>query len=256
MGHGRSVRQLSEALPCRVQVLGVGVDPISADELVPRVAALVEQGDEATVTYANVHVLNQARKDQSLSDFLARASLVYCDGNGVRLGARMLGESLPDRMTGADWIWDLAAQAEGRWRLYWIGGEPGVTAAAAQALQARHPRLAIETDHGFHPRTGPEDAACIRRINSYGPDIVLVGMGTPEQETWVKDRREQLDAPVVWCLGATADFIAGRTARGPQWLTDNAEWLARLAAEPRRLWHRYLVGNSVFLARVLRERWL
>ncbi len=81
MGHGRSVRQLSAALPPRVQVLGVGVDPVSADELLPRVSSLIDKGDEATVTYANVHVLNQARKDPNLTDFLAQADLVYCDGS-------------------------------------------------------------------------------------------------------------------------------------------------------------------------------
>jgi exopolysaccharide biosynthesis WecB/TagA/CpsF family protein len=79
-------------------------------------------------------------------------------------------------------------------------------------------------------------------------------MGTPEQESWVAQRRAQLDAPVVWCLGATADYLAGRVPRGPAWLTDRAEWLARLAAQPGRLWRRYLVGNTIFMARVIRSR--
>jgi len=230
------------------------VDPITADELMPSVAALIDAGAPATVAYANVHVLNQSRKDQALRAFLNDAHLVYCDGNGVRLGARVLGEQLPERMTGADWIWQLAAHAEGKWRIYWIGGEPGVTDEAAAALMAAHPGLAIATDHGYHPRHGPEDAACIRRINAFGPDIVLVGMGTPEQERWVDDRRSQLEAPVVWCLGATADTVSGRVPRGPAWLTKHAEWVARLVADPRRLWRRYLVGNTLFMARVLKSR--
>ncbi len=245
---------MTSTSPDRIEVLGIGVDPIEEDELLVRVRKLVEEGGPATVAYVNVHVLNQAWKDEELRHFLEKASLVYCDGNGVRIGARMLGQTLPGRMTGADWIWQLAALAEGRWRLYWIGGEPGVAAAAASKIQVRFPRLAISTDHGFHPRGGAEDAACIRRINSSGADIVLVGMGTPEQEHWVAERRDQLDAPVVWCLGATADYVAGRVPRGPRWLTDRAEWIARLAAEPRRLWTRYLLGNTVFMARILRSR--
>ena len=60
---------------------------------------------------------------------------------------------------------------------------------------------------------------------------------------------------VVWCTGATADFVSGRTVRGPAWLHQRQEWLARLVVEPRRLWRRYLVGNPLFVARVLRERW-
>mgnify|MGYP001243532328 CR=1 FL=1 len=239
----------------RVQVFGVGIDPIQRAELIPQVLDLVESGSQSTVGYVNVHVLNQTCTDSELRVFLNQLTLCYCDGNGVIKGARWLGEEIPERMTGADWIWDLASHAEGRHRLYWIGGEPGVTHEAAEALRKKHPALEIETDHGFHPREGAEDQACIQRINDAKPDIVLVGMGTPTQEEWVSQRRALIDAPVVWCLGATADFVSGRVQRkGPDWLVDNHEWLSRLLADPRRLWQRYLLGNSLFLARIAKER--
>jgi exopolysaccharide biosynthesis WecB/TagA/CpsF family protein len=86
---------------------------------------------------------------------------------------------------------------------------------------------------------------------------VLVGMGTPVQELWTARHRARIAAPVVWCLGATADFVAGVQARGPALLTDHGlEWLARLLGDPRRLFGRYVVGNPLFLARVLRARLL
>lgn len=238
-----------------VDILGVPVLPLSWDELLAEVDAAVRASARITVAYANVHVLNTAARDGRLTRFLGRVDICFCDGNGVRMGARLLGQDLPHRMTGADWIWDLARQAQAQgWRLWWIGGEPGVTEQAAARLQERYPGLQIGADHGYHPRQGPEDQACIDRINSFRPDIVLVGMGTPVQEYWTEERRERIDAPVVWCLGATADFVAGRTARGPRWFTDRAEWMGRLIAEPRRLWKRYLLGNPAFLARVLAQR--
>ena len=216
------------------------------------VSAWAGQETHRTIAYANVHVINTAAHHPPLRDFLNTVDVCYCDGNGVVLGAKLLGEVLPERMTGADWIWALAAEAERQgWRLYWIGGAEGVTAAAAAALQARHPALIVDTDHGYHAKDGPEDDACIARINAAAPHIVLVGMGTPIQEDWVAAVRERIDAPVVWCLGATADFISGQVARvGPAWLVDNHEWLSRLLADPRRLWRRYLIGNSTFLARI------
>ena len=79
-------------------------------------------------------------------------------------------------------------------------------------------------------------------------------MGTPEQEMWVQQRRSDLDVPLVWCVGATADILAGTEPRGPSWLVQHAEWLARLKANPKKMWRRYLVGNPLFLARVLRQR--
>jgi len=237
----------------RIKILGVPVDPMPSDQLIETITRLHACG-QATITYANVHVVNLAQTDMALAGFLNNADLVYCDGNGVRLGARMLGESIPARMTGADWIWELAAHAEGRWRLYWIGGTDGVAAEAAECLRASHPDLHIQTDHGFHPKSGPEDAACLDRINAFKPDIVLVGMGSPTQEMWVDTRRAHIQAPVVWCVGATADVVSGVERRGPAWLTEHAEWISRLWDNPSRMWRRYLVGNPLFVIRVMGSR--
>lgn len=234
----------------QVDVLGVGVDSLDRAGLLDAVARLVEARGRAVVAYANVHVLNVAARDERLRAFLNAADLCYCDGEGVRLGARVLGERLPERMTGADWIWDFAARAEGRWRVAWIGGEPGVTEAAAAKLRERHPGLEVLAEHGFHEAWAP----VVARVNAWRPDIVLVGMGTPTQERWAEDWRPRLDAPVLWVLGATADFVSGKVDRGPAWLHTRQEWLARLVTEPRRLWRRYLVGNAVFLARVAGQR--
>ena len=169
------------------------------------------------------------------------------------LGARLQGKHLPERMTGADWIWDLAKLAESQgWTLAWVGGEPGVSQAAAETLREKHPKLKLHSEHGFY---SPEQTpALLARINAAEPDIVLVGMGTPTQEHWTAEHRSALSAPVVWCLGATADFESGKTDRGPGFLNQNAEWLARLITEPERLWKRYLLGNPLFIARVLKER--
>lgn len=239
--------------PRRVQVLQLPVDAVDREGLLDRVAQLIDGGGPATVAYLNVHVANIAHGDPDLQRFLQGADLCYCDGSGIRLGARILGESLPERMTGADWIWQLAARAEGLWRLAWVGGEPGVAEAAIARLQERHPALEARGWHGY--ATDAELPAMLAEINAYTPQIVLVGMGTPIQERWVSRHRASLTAPVVWCLGATADFVTGKVSRGPQWMLDNhLEWLARLIVEPGRLWRRYLVGNPLFLARVLRER--
>ena len=240
----------------RVDVLGVGVDALTWPELLAAVSAAIATGGPSTVAYANVHVLNVAQRDAALRAFLNAADICYCDGNGVVLGSRLLGQPLPGRMTGADWIWLLAAAAsEAGWRIHWIGGEPGVTAAAAAALRARFPALSVSTDHGFHARAGVDNDACLARLNRARPHIVLVGMGTPIQERWVADNRGRMDAPVVWCLGATADFVSGRVRRpGPAWLVEHHEWLSRLIADPRRLWRRYLLGNGRFLLRVARQR--
>jgi N-acetylglucosaminyldiphosphoundecaprenol N-acetyl-beta-D-mannosaminyltransferase len=234
----------------RVHVQGIAVDALDVPHLLDQVERLVVGNAPATIGYVNAHVLNTARQDAALTRFLTQLDICYADGNSVVMAARWLGTPLPGRMTGADWIWDLCARArDSSWRLAWVGGRPGVADTAAAAIEAHHPGIFVHTEHGFQT----DAAAVVRAVNASQPDIVLVGMGTPTQERWISANRPALSAQVVWAVGATADFVSGRTARGPRWLTDRHEWLARLAVEPRRLGRRYLVGNTRFVLRAGRE---
>jgi N-acetylglucosaminyldiphosphoundecaprenol N-acetyl-beta-D-mannosaminyltransferase len=208
------------------------------------------------VMYVNAHVVNQSRDLPALADALARADLVYCDGYGVRLAARALGLAIPHRMTGADWIWGLAAICERAGQsLYLLGSEPPVAREAAKRLRRRHPQLEVTgAHHGYFPLDSPHHERVIEDINERRPDIVLVGMGTPKQELWVDRYAERLDVSVTWTVGALFDYVSGRTPRAPRWLADNGlEWIFRLGIEPRRMWRRYLLGNPVFLSRVVAE---
>ena len=237
----------------RLQVLDLPVDPLDRSGLLDAVEALVSAGKGGRIGYLNVHVANLAAQNPALSDFLQSTDLCYCDGEGIRWAARILGSNLPERMTGADWIWDLTQRAEEQqWRLFWLGQEPGVTQTAAEVLRNQYPSLQVQTAHGFHKDHAQADL--IEQIQTYNPHILLVGLGSPNQEAWVTEWSQSLSPTVCWCLGATADFVSGKTNRGPAWLYTRQEWLARLANEPSRLWRRYLVGNSRFALRVARRR--
>ncbi len=244
-------------LGARVQLLGLPVHVHDLTSLLDAVDAMIASGGRYTVCYANVHTVNQAVELRDVAEFMRQADLVYCDGQGVRLGAAMLGHRLPPRMTGADWIWVLARHVAAQdLGLYWVGSKQGVVEAAAAKLASAAPGLrVVGTHHGYFDKEGPQSDAVVDHINAAGPDIVLVGFGTPLQERWIAANRDAIDAPVVWALGATADFISGAVSRGPAVLYDHGlEWLARLLVDPHRLWQRYLVGNTQFVVRVLRER--
>ena len=243
--------------PRRHEVLGLPVHVLDRSGLLEAVDDMIASGGRHTIAYANIHTWNTALERPELAEFLRLADVVYCDGEGVRLAARAQGVRLPERMTGADWIWDLAEHAASRgYQVFWIGGREGVAAEAGLRLRQAHPGLTVVgTHHGYFEHGGADSDALVAAVNRAAPDIVLVGMGTPLQEQWVARVRDGLQAPVVWVLGATADFVSGRVTRGPEVLHRHGlEWLARLLVEPRRLWRRYLVGNARFAARVLRER--
>jgi len=237
-----------------IRLLDVRIDRLHLSELLDRVLKAVRKREKTMVLYVNVHSMNIRRDNSVYADILERADIVYCDGVGVLLGARLAGRPLPERMTGADWIWDLCGLAvRENLSLFLLAGEPGAADEAAGILQARYPGLQIAgTLPGYD--IGPQS---IEQINRSRPHILLVGMGTPRQERWISDHRAELNVPVVWAVGALFDFVSGRIPRGPRWMTEHGlEWLCRLAVEPKKLWRRYLIGNPRFFWRLLTHYWL
>jgi N-acetylglucosaminyldiphosphoundecaprenol N-acetyl-beta-D-mannosaminyltransferase len=244
-----------------LEILGVRVDPWTPASLIDAMVARAteEEGpfgrEKATVLYANVHVLNLAYRDPRLRTTLNEATTVYCDGSGVRLGARILGGRLPPRFTSVDWIDPLCDRlAREGIGIFLLGSVEGVAAKAGEVLRGRHPGLhLVGTHHGYLDESASQEL--IARINSAGPGLLVLGMGTPMQEAWIARHRAALTVPVVWGVGALFDFLAGVQRRGPRWMTHNhLEWLWRLGTDPRRLWRRYVIGNPVFLARVVWHR--
>jgi N-acetylglucosaminyldiphosphoundecaprenol N-acetyl-beta-D-mannosaminyltransferase len=243
----------------RIDILGVGVDPLTVEELHVEIGRLVRGGERGLVLNVNAHCLNLCYEDPKLRDFLNGAEVVFCDGAGVRLAASILSRRIPERITYAEWAWRLAAFAAAQgFSLYFLGGRPGVAREAARRLIESFPDLKIVgVRHGYfdHSAGSAENEAVVAEINAAAPDILLVGLGMPLQERWLMENRERIGAGVVLTGGAVFDYVSGGLRRGPRLLTDNGfEWLARLFVEPRRLWRRYLVGNPLFLLRVLKQR--
>ena len=254
---GSSTDAAREAGPLQSQIFDIPIDLGRPAELLHRITGWVGDGVGARrVMYVNAHVLNQSHERPELREALADADLVYCDGYGVRLAAKALDVEIPHRMTGADWIWGLASLCEANGQsVYLLGGEPGVTADAAERLQRWYPRLEVAgTHHGYFELGSAHDQRVIEDINEKQPDIVLVGMGSPKQELWVDRHAHELDADVLWTVGALFDYVSGRVPRAPAWLADNGlEWIFRFAIEPQRMWRRYLVGNPQFVSRVVTQ---
>ncbi len=245
------------ARPERARIFDIPIDLGRPPELMRRITGWVGgDGPPRRVMYVNAHVLNQSREIPSLRGALERADLVYCDGYGVRLAAKALDAEIPHRMTGADWIWHLAALCEAAGQsVYLLGSEPGVAAETGRRLGRWYPRLQVAgTHHGFFDIGSPHDDRVVEDINERRPDIVLVGMGTPKQELWVEHNAQRLQTDVLWTVGALFDYVSGRVPRAPGWLADNGlEWIFRLAIEPQRMWRRYLLGNPVFISRVMAQ---
>jgi N-acetylglucosaminyldiphosphoundecaprenol N-acetyl-beta-D-mannosaminyltransferase len=137
---------------------------------------------------------------------------------------------------------------------YFYGGAPGVPELLAEKLQQQFPGLKVAgvCSPPFQTLTPAEDRRLIDQINQSGADIVWVGLGTPKQDLWMSEHRQQLSASVLIGVGAAFDFHTGRIPQAPAWMQQiGLEWLFRLWQEPKRLWYRYLVYNPLFIILVL-----
>lgn len=141
---------------------------------------------------------------------------------------------------------------------YFLGGRPGVAQKASQRLKEHSPDLRIVgIHHGFFDKTpgSSENDKVVHMINRVKPNILIIGFGMPMQERWLMENWDQIEANVVITAGAILDYVSGTLRRGPKWMTDHGfEWLARMIIEPRRLWKRYIIGNPLFVWRVLKQR--
>lgn len=239
-------------------IFQVRVDHIEVSALHGFIHTVCTKRLRAIIANANVHCLNLSLEYPWLRRFLNSAEINFCDGAGLIWAGRLLGFSLPSRITYADWIWDLAAFCEQyNLSLFFLGAAPDVAAHAADALRAKHPRICIlGTHHGYFNKKAdsPENKAVIDLINQHSPDILVLGFGMPLQENWLMEFWPILNTRVALTGGAVFDYASGNLRRAsPLFTCTGFEWLGRLLIEPRRLWKRYLIGNPLFVWRVLQE---
>ena len=239
----------------RVDILGVGFDPVDLDGAVGRIVRFVEGGAPSLAITANTEMVMTARHAADLASLLAGASLVVADGVGVVWASRYLRRPLPARVPGIELAERLLAEAARRgWRVYLLGGRSGTAEAAAARLQAAYPGLAIAgSAHGYF--SAADEPRVVETIRAAAPALLLAGLGTPRQERWLARHLRALGAPAAMGIGGSLDVWAGRAHRAPRAMqTVGLEWLYRLAREPRRLRRQLTIPHFMGLIIGIRAR--
>ena len=231
----------------RVVVLGRAMDLVRPEEVWDHAARKIAAGKKTLIANHNLHSLYLVRRDPELVRFFEIADLIEVDSTPILAWARLTAKRGRGfhRCTYLDWRDDFwpRAVAEG-WRVFYLGGEPGVAASAAQSLAGRYPGIQLETRDGFFDMApdGPDAASVIAQIKAYDPQVLFVGMGMPRQEAWIVRNYAALGGCAVFSVGAAFDYEAGVQKAAPRWMGRlGAEWAFRLVSDPRRLFQRYLV---------------
>lgn len=207
----------------------------------------VRAGVPCRIANHNAHSIYLTKKNREFAAFFEAADLIEVDSTPLIFFTRALGlHSRPfHRCTYLDWrdhFWSVASR--NHWRVFYLGGEPGVAARAAESLTARYPGVEILTRHGFFDMTpgSQENQEVVDLIAEARPQILFVGMGMPRQEIWLHRNQHLLPPTVALSVGAALDYEAGVQRPAPRWVGRlGVEWLFRLLGDPRRLYYRYCV---------------
>ncbi|HKN75896.1 MAG TPA: WecB/TagA/CpsF family glycosyltransferase [Candidatus Acidoferrum sp.] len=252
---------MAHTLECKAasyELLGVRIDAVQIQDVVLRMEHWIGQRDACRyIAVTDVHSLMQAQRAASFKKILENADLVVPDGFPLVWLGRRKGYPLRRRVYGPELMERFCEEtAATGFRHFFYGGAPGVAEDLSLRLAARFSGLQIAGAYcpPYRPMTVEEDEEVVSLINQACPDIVWVGLGAPKQERWMSEHQDRLKAPVLVGVGAAFDFHSGRIAQAPRWMREHGlEWFFRLSREPRRLWRRYLIYGTQFVALVFLE---
>jgi len=243
-----------------VQMFGLSFCRCTLDEAARQIIQAAIDEEKWLVVTPNVDHLVQMDRDEEMKHVFRQAQFCVADGMPIIWFSRIIGNPLPERVTGADLLPEIAAQASiNGVPIFLLGGMPGVASLAGEKLQTQFPGLEIVGT--YCPPFGFEydEAECkkiISMINDSGAKILFVGVGAPKQEKWAVSHMDQLNVGPILGVGAAFDFASGMISRSPEFMQKaGVEWLWRLMKEPGRLWKRYLLQDSRFVAIAFREWW-
>lgn len=238
----------------RVQIGPLGIMRLTAPEAVQLIETAVDRKEQMKIAICNAHTLLSAVDDPAYAQTL-NSMTVLNDGVGMdKASIALLGEPFPENLNGTDFVPYLLENASRPLRIFLFGAKQASVEGAAGEIRSRYPRHELV---GF--RNGyfaeQEIGEICASISATQPDLLLVAMGNPKQEYFIAKHGAEMGASVSIGVGALFDFLSGSVVRAPLFMRKlKLEWLFRLAQEPRRLFHRYVVGIPRFLLYVRKLR--
>jgi N-acetylglucosaminyldiphosphoundecaprenol N-acetyl-beta-D-mannosaminyltransferase len=235
----------------RVDLLGCRFDAITEDEAVDLVFGWKEGPDRRThhIVTVNVAILMMARDDAKLANAIDRADLVVVDGKPLVWSAKWLGAAVPEKVSGVDLMRSLLEVGNARGlSVFLLGTTQERLDVLVRVIEAKYPKVKIAGYRNGYFKEA-DYPAVTKQIRDANADLLLVGMPAPFKEVWCEEQRDALATPTVLGVGGAFDVMAGFVPRAPRLMQEaGLEWAWRLAMEPRKLWKRYLVTNSTFIA--------
>jgi len=236
----------------RIKLFGIYIDNLTIDETLKKIKQFIQEETPHQHVVVNSDKILKAQKDNNLRKIINNCDLINSDGMAVVWSSKILGKPLKERVAGIDLFFKLIEEATyNKWKVYFLGAEEKVINKVVRKFKIIYPELTIVGHRNGYWNNDKEVTYIIKESK---PDILFIGISSPKKEIFLSRHLREINVPFVMGVGGTFDIIAGKTKRAPFWMQKiGLEWFFRLIQEPKRLWKRYLIGNTIFIFIVLKE---
>lgn len=239
----------------RINLFSIPIDALTMQETLEVVGNAIDTKKQLHHTVVNAGKIVLMQDDPELFKSVCEADLINADGQAVVWAAKLLGQKLPERVTGIDLMENLVAYAaDKRYKVFFLGAAEDVLTSVVSIYSKKYSReIVAGYHHGYFKKE--EERKIANLISNSKPQILFVAMSSPKKEIFLHNYKSLFrNVNFVMGVGGSFDVIAGRVKRAPIWMQFfGLEWLYRLIQEPRRMWKRYTVGNMRFIGLVIRE---
>jgi len=234
-----------------INILGVPVANVNYFDLLEAIRINILSNKKITMTSVNVNTINLANNDEDFRNKLSQIDIKHPDGVGVYLASRFLfgKEGLKLKITGSDFYNELKKHSiSNNWSFFFFGDKE----ETLNKISNVNPELKIS---GMQNGYIFDNQKLVNEINTSNPDILLVGLGSPKQENWIANHKFSLNVNAIIAVGDGIKMFSGTKKRGPTFIQKlGFEWVVRLMHEPKRLWKRYLIGNPIFIIKIIKMK--
>jgi len=234
-----------------LEIFGIKVSKLSTDTFLKCINDSISSNKKLTIAYANADTLNKIYLNESLKKIYDTFDLVHPDGIGIYLASKFLNgnDGLEERLSGSDFYLDLINESVLKnWNYFFFGHDSNTL----ESIKVAYPLLnisALQEGYIF------ENAKVIEAINEINPDIIIIGLSCPIQEKWIHENKNKINFKVILAVGDGINIFADKKKRGPLFMRKlGLEWVTRYALNPVSNFRKYIVGNPLFIYRLLKEK--
>lgn len=239
----------------RVTICDIPVDSLTMRETIGLIDDAITMRKPIHHVVINAAKVVNAQKDSALKESIVSCDIINADGQAIVWASRFLGRPLPERVAGIDIMTNLVKlAAEKKYRIFFLGAREEVVKKVAEIYTAEYGNNIIAGyRNGYFTKEEEQNVA--KQIAGSGASILFVAMSSPKKEIFLNTYKEIIQTPFIMGVGGSFDVVSGLVKRAPMWMQKTGlEWFYRVIQEPRRMWKRYLFGNSEFIYLVAKEK--